>query len=42
MKFSTKSKGFVILSSSSMSKTALFSQNWTTIPFFSGNLQVII
>jgi len=42
MKFSTKSKGFVILSSSSVIKTAVFSRNWITISFFSGNLQVII
>jgi hypothetical protein len=42
MKFSTKTKGFIILASSSMIKTAMFSWNWITIPFFSGNLQVII
>lgn len=42
MKFSTKNKNFVILSSSSMSKTAMFLLNWVTIHFFSGNLQVII
>ena len=36
MKFSTKSKGFAILSSSSMSKTAMFLQNWITMPFLVG------
>lgn len=39
MKFSTKSAGFIPYSSSSMSKTAMFLENWITAPFFSGRLQ---
>jgi hypothetical protein len=39
MKFSTKGIKFEILSSSSISKTAVFFENWITMPFFSRELQ---
>lgn len=39
MKFSTKGIRFEVLSSSSVSKTAVNFENWITMPFFSRELQ---